>query len=62
KTCDFAFNADTYPEDEQLNIQIVKDLHRTGCNWSSNEYNRTLLQRVLLAFARYNKTIGYCQG
>jgi hypothetical protein len=62
KTCEFAFNNDSYPEDEQLNNQIVKDLHRTGCNWSSNEHNRIILQRVLLAFARYNKSIGYCQG
>ncbi|CAF0874824.1 unnamed protein product [Rotaria sordida] len=62
KTRQFAFNNNSYPEDEQLNIQIDKDLHRTGCNWSSNEYNRTILKRVLLAFARYNKTIGYCQG
>ncbi|CAF2751347.1 unnamed protein product [Rotaria sp. Silwood2] len=62
KTLRFAFNNNSYPEDEHLNIQIDKDLHRTGCNWSSNEYNRTILKHVLLAFARYNKTIGYCQG
>lgn len=62
KTREFAFSSETYPEDEQLNTQIVKDLHRTGCKWSSIETNRILLQRVLLAFARYNKTIGYCQG
>ncbi|CAF0804238.1 unnamed protein product [Adineta steineri] len=62
KTRQFAFNNESYPEDEQLNNQIVKDLHRTGCNWSTNEHNRTILKRVLLAFARYNKSIGYCQG
>ncbi|CAF1224099.1 unnamed protein product [Rotaria sp. Silwood1] len=62
KTLQFAFNNNSYSEDEQLNIQIDKDLHRTGCNWSSNESNRAILKRVLLAFARYNKTIGYCQG
>ncbi|UJR22035.1 hypothetical protein I4U23_025103 [Adineta vaga] len=62
KTRQFAFNPESYPEDEQLNNQIVKDLHRTGCNWSTNEQNRIILQRVLLAFARYNKSIGYCQG
>ena len=27
-----------------------------------NEQDRALLKRVLLAFARYNKSVGYCQG
>ncbi|UJR27171.1 hypothetical protein I4U23_008468 [Adineta vaga] len=62
KTCRFAFNNNSNPDDDQLGIQIVKDLHRTGCSWSSNEHDRATLKRVLLAFARYNKTIGYCQG
>lgn len=77
KTKGLAFSTDPYPEDEQLNNQIVKvgdddvhamsrasvqDLHRTGCTWSTSEANRVILQRVLLAFARYNKSIGYCQG
>ncbi|CAF0754939.1 unnamed protein product [Adineta ricciae] len=62
KTCRFAFNNCSNPDDDQLGIQIVKDLHRTGCSWSSNEHDRATLKRVLLAFARYNKSIGYCQG
>ncbi|CAF4309025.1 unnamed protein product [Rotaria sp. Silwood2] len=62
KTCRFAFNNFSNPDDDQLGIQIVKDLHRTGCSWSSNEHDRATLKRVLLAFARYNKSIGYCQG
>ncbi|CAF3320973.1 unnamed protein product [Rotaria socialis] len=62
KTCRFTFNNFSNPDDDQLGIQIVKDLHRTGCSWSSNEHDRATLKRVLLAFARYNKSIGYCQG
>ena len=86
KTCRFAFNNCSNPDDDQLGIQIVKvnysrkkknrnlnrwsmdvspfsqDLHRTGCSWSANERDRATLKRVLLAFARYNKSIGYCQG
>lgn len=60
-----AFNDRSNPDDHELGIQIVKDLHRTGCSsfsGSDNEQDRALLKRVLLAFARYNKTVGYCQG
>jgi hypothetical protein len=60
-----AFNDRSNPDDDELGIQIVKDLHRTGCSTFSgheNERDRALLKRVLLAFARYNKSIGYCQG
>ena len=60
-----AFNDRSNPDDDELGIQIVKDLHRTGCSTFSgddSEQDRALLKRVLLAFARYNKTIGYCQG
>jgi hypothetical protein len=52
-------------DDDELGIQIVKDLHRTGCSTFSgqeNDQDRALLKRVLLAFARYNKSVGYCQG
>ncbi|CAF1157087.1 unnamed protein product [Didymodactylos carnosus] len=58
----FAFNNCANSDDDELGIQIVKDLHRTGCSWSDNEHDRSTLKRVLLAFARYNKSIGYCQG
>lgn len=60
-----AFNDRCNPDDDELGVQIVKDLHRTGCSTFSgqdNEEDRALLKRVLLAFARYNKSIGYCQG
>ena len=60
-----AFNERSNPDDDELGIQIVKDLHRTGCSTFSgheNERDRALLKRVLLAFARYNKSVGYCQG
>ena len=43
----------------------VQDLHRTGCSSFSgqdNEQDRAILKRVLLAYARWNKRIGYCQG
>lgn len=44
-----------------------QDLHRTGYSTrtfdgQTNEEDRILLKRVLLAFARYNKQVGYCQG
>ncbi|RNA24186.1 TBC1 domain family member [Brachionus plicatilis] len=60
-----AFNDRSNPDDDDLGIQIVKDLHRTGCSAFSgheNEQDRALLKRVLLAYARYNKSVGYCQG
>ena len=46
------------------NFQL-QDLHRTGCSGFSgqeNEEDRAVLKRVLLAYARWNKSIGYCQG
>ena len=42
-----------------------QDLHRTGCSGFSgddNDEERALLKRVLLAYARWNKRVGYCQG
>ena len=44
---------------------VLQDLHRTGCSGFSgheNEEDRASLKRVLLGFARWNKSIGYCQG
>lgn len=40
----------------------LQDLHRTGWSGLDGDKERVLLRRVLLAYARYNKTIGYCQG
>ncbi|XP_046396746.1 mucin-5AC-like [Ischnura elegans] len=56
-----------HPDDEELGIQIVKDLHRTGCSLfcggtEGAAANQAVLKRVLLGFARWNKAVGYCQG
>ncbi|KAB0362047.1 hypothetical protein FD754_006203 [Muntiacus muntjak] len=42
-----------------------EDLHRTGCSsycGQEAEQDRVVLKRVLLAYARWNKNVGYCQG
>ncbi|XP_077450674.1 TBC1 domain family member 30 isoform X2 [Stigmatopora argus] len=65
KTLRFAFNERSNPDDDSLGVQIVKDLHRTGCSsycGQEGELDRVVLKRVLLAYARWNKTVGYCQG
>ncbi|KAE8615463.1 hypothetical protein XENTR_v10008529 [Xenopus tropicalis] len=65
KTMRFTFNDRSNPDDDSMGIQIVKDLHRTGCSsycGQEAEQDRVVLKRVLLAYARWNKTIGYCQG
>ncbi|KAM8908685.1 TBC1 domain family member 30 isoform 2-T2 [Spinachia spinachia] len=65
KTLRFAFNERSNPDDDSLGIQIVKDLHRTGCSsycGQEGEQDRVVLKRVLLAYARWNKGVGYCQG
>jgi len=44
---------------------LPQDLHRTGCSGFSgedNEAERAVLKRILLAYARWNKAVGYCQG
>lgn len=43
----------------------IKDLHRTGISLfcgENAEANQLMLKRVLLAYAKWNKSIGYCQG
>jgi hypothetical protein len=63
KTLRIGFNERSNPDDDELGVQIVKDLHRTGCSaTNNNESDRIILKRVLLAYARYNKPVGYCQG
>src|SRR5437867_1188403 len=57
-----AFSDRPNPDDDKLGLQIIKDLHRTGWTGLNDEHERVLLKRVLLAYARYNKAIGYCQG
>ncbi|XP_076056499.1 uncharacterized protein LOC143034396 isoform X3 [Oratosquilla oratoria] len=59
------FNEWYNPDDDELGDQIVKDLHRTGCSLfcgEDAEANQAMLKRVLLAYARWNKNVGYCQG
>ncbi|XP_010612009.1 TBC1 domain family member 30 isoform X3 [Fukomys damarensis] len=61
----FTFNERSNPDDDSMGIQIVKDLHRTGCSsycGQEAEQDRVVLKRVLLAYARWNKNVGYCQG
>ncbi|CAL4079151.1 unnamed protein product, partial [Meganyctiphanes norvegica] len=61
----FCFNDTSNPDDDELGDQIVKDLARTGCPLFCGEEaedNQAMLQRVLLAYARWNKQVGYCQG
>ncbi|CAO2582191.1 TBC1 domain family member 30 [Lemmus lemmus] len=65
KTMHFTFNERSNPDDDSMGIQIVKDLHRTGCSsycGQEAEQDRVVLKRVLLAYARWNKNVGYCQG
>ncbi|KAF6197941.1 hypothetical protein GE061_007684 [Apolygus lucorum] len=54
----------TNAEDRELSVQIVKDLHRTGCSLFcgvTGQHNQAVLKRVLLAYARWNTNVGYCQ-
>lgn len=58
RTC---FSEWSHPADAELGVQIVKDLHRTGCSLFCGEdgqENQALLKRVLLAYARWNKAVG----
>lgn len=49
-----------------FSIKITtQDLHRTGCELFSGEdaeQNQALLKQVLLGYARWNTSVGYCQG
>jgi len=47
-----------------INRKLMKDLHRTGCSLfcgDGAEENQLMLKRVLLAYARWNKQVGYCK-
>ena len=49
----------------KLYYLFIQDLHRTGCSWFcefETPEERAVLKRVLLAYARWNKAVGYCQG
>ncbi|VDK32436.1 unnamed protein product [Taenia asiatica] len=53
----------TSEAEERLGRQIEKDLHRTGSGAIvTTEADRTALKRVLTAYARWNRRVGYCQG
>lgn len=55
------FSEWSHPADAELGVQIVKDLHRTGCSLfcgKDGKENQALLKRVLLAYARWNKNVG----
>ncbi|CAG5040223.1 unnamed protein product [Parnassius apollo] len=59
------FRGTAQPDDTELGAQIIKDLHRTGCSLfcgAEGRENQAMLRRVLLAYARWNKDVGYCQG
>ncbi|CAG4937775.1 unnamed protein product [Colias eurytheme] len=59
------FKGTALPDDAELSAQILKDLHRTGCSLfcgTEGRENQAMLRRVLLAYARWNKDVGYCQG
>lgn len=61
----YVFSEKFNPDDDYLDNQIVKDLHRTGYTMltsENNEETKMKLKRVLLAYARWNKSVGYCQG
>uniref|UniRef100_A0A336LYT1 CSON006250 protein n=1 Tax=Culicoides sonorensis TaxID=179676 RepID=A0A336LYT1_CULSO len=52
-------------DDQELGVQIVKDLHRTGsslCSGPAGTINQAKLKRILLGYARWNPEVGYCQG
>ncbi|XP_048467814.1 TBC1 domain family member 30-like [Rhincodon typus] len=65
KTKHFFLNEQRNPNEDALGIQIDKDLRQS----SSSLYGGTdveqfysALKRLLLAYAHWNKRIGYCQG
>lgn len=48
-----------------IHADFSQDLHRTGCSLfcgAAGRDNQAVLRRVLLGFARWNKSVGYCQG
>ncbi|VDN56985.1 unnamed protein product [Dracunculus medinensis] len=61
-TSQIAFNDKMNPDDDRLSLQIIKDLHRTGWTGLNGDDEKIRLKRLLLGYARFNKSIGYCQG
>jgi hypothetical protein len=61
----FCFKKGSNPDDYELGVQNINDLRRTGCYLFCGavaEENQLKLKRLLLAYARWNKAVGYCQG
>lgn len=59
------FSEKTCADDQELDDQIMKDLHRTGsslCEGPSGTINQAKLKRLLIGFTRWNPEVGYCQG
>jgi hypothetical protein len=59
------FNDRSNPGDDKLEVQTVKDLQRTDCPvffGTATKEKEKLLKRVLLAYARWNSVVGYCNG
>jgi hypothetical protein len=59
------FSENCRADDEELGIQIVKDLHRTGHSLLSGpngELHQAKLKRILMGYTRFNPEVGYCQG
>ncbi|CRK91789.1 CLUMA_CG005420, isoform A [Clunio marinus] len=55
----------TRADDEELGIQIVKDLHRTGhslLSGASGQHYQAKLKKILMGYTRWNPEVGYCQG
>lgn len=55
----------TRADDEELGIQIVKDLHRTGhslLSGASGQHYQAMLKKILMGYTRWNPEVGYCQG
>ncbi|XP_048409503.2 TBC1 domain family member 30-like [Stegostoma tigrinum] len=65
KTKHFFLNEQRNPSEDALEIQIDKDLRQSSSNLYSGtdvEQFYSALKRLLLAYAHWNKRIGYCQG
>ncbi|KAH0616650.1 hypothetical protein JD844_027929 [Phrynosoma platyrhinos] len=59
------YSAQFLPVSGKKALVSLPDLHRTGCSsycGQEAEQDRVVLKRVLLAYARWNKSVGYCQG
>uniref|UniRef100_UPI00398F5FE6 TBC1 domain family member 30-like n=1 Tax=Pristiophorus japonicus TaxID=55135 RepID=UPI00398F5FE6 len=65
KTKHIFLNEQRNLDEDALGIQIDKDLHQSSSNLYSGtdmEPFHSALKRLLLAYAHWNRRIGYCQG